>query len=119
MLSLKITTFHFKMLKLLCGNPDWRLLFLGEIGSVATAFLVEYVIAVVMGQDSVEVDAAAYADDLVGGVTATDVVVVALADTVFDNDYIIACVVVDVAVAFFIVVYAGDAGFSAVVHVDA
>ena len=45
--------------------------------------------------------------------------VVALADTVFDDDYIIACVVVDVAVAFFIVVYAGDAGFSAVVHADA
>ena len=45
--------------------------------------------------------------------------VVALADAVFDDDYIIACVVVDVAVAFFIVVYAGDARFSAVVHVDA
>ena len=45
--------------------------------------------------------------------------VVALADAVFDDDYIIACVVVDVAVVVFIAVHAGDAGFSAVVHVDA
>ena len=45
--------------------------------------------------------------------------VVALADAVFDDDYVIACVVVDVAVVVFIAVHAGDAGFSAVVHVDA
>ena len=42
-------------------------------------------------------DVAANADDLVADVTAAVVVVVALADVVFDNDYIV-CVAVDVAV---------------------
>ena len=72
----------------------------------------------------VKIDVAANADDLVAGVTAAVVVVVALADVVFDDDNIVVCVAVDVLlvadfVVAFVVVAVYDAGILSVVHVDA
>ena len=37
------------MLKLLCKNPGQRLIVLWEVGIVTVTFLVEYVVAVVVG----------------------------------------------------------------------
>ena len=87
-----------------------------EVEIVVVAFLVDYVVAVVVAYDLVEVDVAAKADDLVAGVTASVVVVVALADVVFDDDYIVACVAFDVVVvaSLFAFVAADDDGFPAV-----
>ena len=107
------------MLKVLCKNPGQRLASLREIGITFAAFLVECVVAV---QDSVTVDVTSDTDDLVAGVTAAVVVVVAFADVVFDNDYI-ACDAVDVVlvadyVALFVVVAIDDAGVPAGAHVD-
>ena len=69
-----------------------------------------------------EVDVAADADDLIAGVTAAVVVIVALADIVFDDNYIFVCVTVDDTVVadlvVFTVVAINDAGVPAVVHVD-
>ena len=61
------------------------------------------------------------ADDLVAVVTAAVVVVLALADVVFDGDCIAICVavVVDVVTGLFIVVAVDDAAVPAVAHVDA
>ena len=70
-----------------------------------------------------EADVAADADDLIAGVTAAVVVIVALADIVFDDNYIFVCVTVDDTVVadlvvVFTVVAINDAGVPAVVHVD-
>ena len=74
-------------------------------------------------QDLVEVDVASDNDYSVAGVTAAAVVVVALADVVFDDDYIV-CVAADVVVAagyvfLFVIVAVDDAGVPAVAHVNA
>ena len=96
---------------------------LKEIEITVAAFLVEYVVAVVVIEDLVEVYAASDTANLVAGVTAAVAVVVAFADVVFDDDYIV-CVSVDVVavagyVILFVVVAVDDAGVSAVAHVDA
>ena len=96
---------------------------LREVGIVIAAFLVEYVVVVVVSEDLVEVDVASDTADLVAGVTASVVVIVAFANVVFDDDYIV-CVAVDVAlvaghVVIFVVVAVDDAGFPAAAHVDA
>ena len=110
------------MLKVLCKNPGQRLASLREIGITFAAFLVECVVAVLVSQDSVTVDVTSDTDDLVAGVTAAVVVVVAFADVVFDNDYI-ACDAVDVVlvadyIALFVVVAIDDARVPAGAHVD-
>ena len=61
---------------------------------------------------------------LFSSVTAVVVVVVALADVLFDDDYTLVCVVVDIAVVaslavVFAVVTVYDAGVPPVVHVYA
>ena len=72
----------------------------------------------------VEVDVAADAVDLLTDAVTAVVMVVALADIVFDNDYIVVgdnfdlAVVAGLAVAF-VVVAVDDGGVPAVVHVDA
>ena len=48
-LSPKITTFRFFNVKLLCESPVPRLASLREVGIVAATFLVEYVVAVLVG----------------------------------------------------------------------
>ena len=95
-----------------------------EVEIVFTAFLDEYVVAVVVAQSLVEVDIAADADDLLTDTVAGIFVVAALADIVFDDDYIAAgvnfdvVVVADLVVAF--VVFAlDDGGVPAVAHVEA
>ena len=72
----------------------------------------------------VKVAVATNADDLVVGVTASVVVVVALADVIFDDDCIVVCVAIDVVlvadlVVVFVVVAVDDAGALAVVNVNA
>ena len=42
------------MLKLLCKNPDQRLVSLNKVGIAVATFLVEYVVAVVVVKDLVE-----------------------------------------------------------------
>ena len=59
---------------------------LREVGIVDVALLVDYVVAVVVGQCLVEVNVAADPDDLVAGTAAAVAVVVAFADVVFDDD---------------------------------
>ena len=96
---------------------------LKEIGIAVAAFLVEYFVAVVVIEDLVEVYVASDIANLVAGVTAAVAVVVAFADVVFDDDYIV-CVSVDVVavagyVILFVVVAVDDAGVPAAAHVDA
>ena len=108
------------MLKLLCRNPGQRLIVLREVGIVIVTFLVEYVVAVVVGQDLVEVNVATNNDDLVVGVTTAVVLVVRFADVVFDDENVV-CVAADVLpVAGYIVVFLVVAVDGAVVsYVDA
>ena len=81
------------------------------------AFLVEYVVVFVVSENLVEVEVASDIDDLAAGVTA-----VAFAGVVFDYGYIV-CVVVDIVLAgyvvLFVVVAVDDAGVLAAAHVDA
>ena len=121
-LSPKVTTFSFLMLKLLCKIPGQRLVSLTEVGIVVVAFLVEYIVAVVVGKDLVEVVVAADADDLTADGTAAAVVVVALTNFVFDDDYVVCGAVDVVAIAglvVFVVVAVDAAGVPAVFHIDA
>ena len=81
-----------------------------------------YVVTVVVSEDLVEVDVASDTDDLVAGVTAAVVVVVAFAAVVFDDDFIV-CVAVDVDgvadyVVLFVVVAVADASVPAASHVN-
>ena len=71
---------------------------LRKIGIVVAAFLVECVVTAVASEGLVEdLDVASDTDGLVAGVTAAVDVVVAFADVVFDDDYIV-CVAVDAVV---------------------
>ena len=111
-------------LKLLCKNPGQRLVSLRKVGIVVATFLVEYVVAVGVVWDLIEVVVAADADDLVSGVTSAAVVVCGLVNVVFDDDYIVACVAVDIVVVagfvvVFVVVAVDDAGVPPVAHADA
>ena len=76
---------------------------LREVGNAVAAFLVEYVVIIVVSKNLVEVGIASDTDDLAAGITAAVVVVVAFIDVVFDYDYIV-CVAVAV-VAGAVVVY--------------
>ena len=77
MLSPKIITLCFFDVK---GPLSWSEVgFLREVG-------IGYVVTVVVSEDLVEVDVASDTDDLVAGVTAAVVVVVAFAVVVFDDD---------------------------------
>ena len=72
----------------------------------------------------VVVDVTPDTDDLVAGVTAAVFVVIELADVVFDDDYIVVCVVVDSVVVaglvvVFVVVAVDNAGVHTVAYVDA
>ena len=71
----------------------------------------------------VKVVVAADADDLTADVTAAAVVVVALTNVVFDDDYNVVCGAFDVVViaglVVFVVVAVDDAGVPAVFHIDA
>ena len=96
---------------------------LREFGIAVAAFLVEHVVVFVVRENLVEVDVASDTDDLVAGVIAAVVVVVAFADVIFDHDYII-CVAVDVVavagyIVLFVVVAVDDAGVPVATHVDA
>ena len=76
-----------------------------------------------MSEDLVEVNVAYDTDDLVAGLTAAAVVIVAFPDVVFDDDYIVSIAVDVVVVAgfvvLFVVVAVDYAGVPAVAHVDA
>ena len=93
---------------------------LREVGIPTAAFLVKYVVLLMVNENFVEVDVASDIDDLAAGVTAVVIVVVAFADVVFNYDYIV-CIAVDVVVAgyviLFVVVAVDDAAAAA--HVDA
>ena len=96
---------------------------LKEVGNAVAAFLVEYVVVIVVSENLVEVDLASDTDDLAAGVTAAVVVVVAFVDVVFDYDYIV-CVAVDVVVVagyvvLFVVVALDDASEPAAAYFDA
>ena len=89
---------------------------LREVGNAVVAFLVEYVVVIVVSENLVEADLAA-------GVTAAVVVVLAFLDAVFDYDYIV-CVAVDVIVVagyvvLFVVVAVDDVGAPAAAYFDA
>ena len=55
-----------------------------EVGNAVTAFLVEYVVIIVVSKNLVEVGIASDTDDLAAGITAAVVVVVAFIDVVCD-----------------------------------
>ena len=89
---------------------------LREVRNALGAFLVEYVVVIVVSENLVEADLAA-------GVTAAVVVVLAFLDVVFDYDYIV-CVAVDVIVVagyvvLFVVVTVDDAVAPAAAYFDA
>ena len=110
------------MLKVLCKNAGQRLASLRDVGIVVAIFLVEYVFAVVVGQDLAEVDVAADTDDLVAGVAAAVVVLAWFANVVFDDGYIVRNAVDVVVVADYVVIFvvvAVDAVVHAVAHIDA
>ena len=93
---------------------------LRKVGIPAAAFLVKYVVLLMVSENLVEVDVASDIDDLAAGVTAV-VVVVAFADVVFNYDYIV-CIAVDVVVVvagyvvLFVVVAVDDDAAAAHVH---
>ena len=89
---------------------------LREVRNALGAFLVEYVVVIVVSENLVEADLAA-------GVTAAVVVVLAFLDAVFDYDYIV-CVAVDVIVVagyvvLLVFVAVDDAGAPAAAYFDA
>ena len=95
---------------------------LREGGNAVAAFLVEYVVFFVVGENLVEVEVACDTDDLAAGVTAVFVVAVAFAGVVFHYDYVF-CVAFDVValasyIVLFVVVAFNDAGVLAAAHVD-
>ena len=88
---------------------------LREVRNALGAFLVEYVVVIVVSENLVV--------DLAAGVTAAVVVVLAFFDVVFDYDYIV-CVAVDVIVVagyvvLFVVVAVDDVGAPAAAYFDA
>ena len=74
---------------------------LREVGNAVAAFLVEYVVIIVVSKNLVEVGIASDTDDLAAGITAAIVVVVAFVDVVFDHDYIVCVAVVAGAVVVY------------------
>ena len=107
------------MLKVLCQDPGERLASLREVGTAIVAFLVECVAVFVVSKNLVEAEVASDTDDLLAGVTAAGIVVVA--GVVFYYDYIV-CVAVDVVVlagyVLFVVIAVDDLGVLAVAYVD-
>ena len=82
---------------------------LKEVGNAVAAFLVEYVVVIVVSENLVEVDLASDTDDLAAGVTAAVVAIAAFVDVVIVAGYVV----------LFVVVAVDDAGVPAAAYFDA
>ena len=96
---------------------------LREVGNAVAAFLVKYLVAIMLSRNLVKVDFAFDTDYLTAVLTAVVVVVVAFVDVVFDYNYIV-CVAVDVVgvggyVVFFVVLALDDASEPPAAYFDA